>query len=195
MTNKAAQEFSSPLLYGAGLGLLAVIVSVGLKFASVDEPALDVEQTSIDRSYHALTKPGPQTFALTAEDINLWIHSSSLFKADRSIDSKKADSFSGGESFMVFHDMGRLQFFTGPSGRVWRIRQWNGKRSSCGSADAGLVAAVEMASRFALVDLSPEQISGIRQALSEDSFFDANLGIAKLSIAGSCVDGITLTAL
>lgn len=195
MSDKAAQEFSSPLLYGAGLGLLAVIVSVGLQFASVDEPALDVEPAPIDRSYHALTNTGPSTFALTAEDINLWIDSTSLFKADRSIDSRNADSFSGGESFMVFHDKGRLQFFTGPSGRVWRIRLWNGKRSACGSEDAGLAAAVEMASRFALVDLSPEQVNGIKQALDEDTFFDANLGIAKLGIAGSCVDGITLTAL
>lgn len=195
MSNKAESEFASPVLYGAGLGLLAVIVSVGLQFASVDEPAFDAEPAPIDRSYHALTNPGPQTFALTAEDIDLWIDSTSLFKADRSIDSRNADSFSGGESLMVFHDKGRLQFFTGPRGRVWRIRQWSGKRSSCGSKDAGLAAAVEMASRFALVDLSPEQVNGIKQALDEDTFFEANLGIATLGIAGSCVDGITLTAL
>lgn len=195
MSNKAASEFKSPLLYGAGLGLLAVIVSVGLNFAAVDKPALEVEPGSIDRSYHALTKQGPSTFALSTEDIDLWIQNTSLFRADRSIDNRNPDSFSGGESIMVFHDRGALQFFTGPNGRVWRIRQLSGKQHACGSDQEAVAAAVEMASRFALVDLSREQIKGIERAVADDTFFDANLGIAKLGISGSCVDGITLTAL
>jgi hypothetical protein len=46
MSDNAASEFASPLLYGAGLGLLAVIVSVGLTFAGGDqsEPTAQTEQ-------------------------------------------------------------------------------------------------------------------------------------------------------
>lgn len=50
MSDNASSEFASPLLYGAGFGLLAVIVSVGLHFASgvqsdaAEQPAEQADQ-------------------------------------------------------------------------------------------------------------------------------------------------------
>lgn len=38
MSDNAASEFKSPLLYGAGLGMLAVIVWAGLHFAAAPQP-------------------------------------------------------------------------------------------------------------------------------------------------------------
>lgn len=195
MSDKASSQFSAPILYGVGLVALAMIMLAGLRIAGGEDAPPLVAPASIDRSYHALSNQGPSTFALTSEDMNLWMQDTGLFDADRSLDNRNSDSFSGGESFMVFHDKGRLQFFTGPSGRVWRIRQWIGKAAACGSDDVGVAAAAEMASRFALVDLSDDQLKGIRSALANNTFYDANLGIAKLGISGACVDGITLTAL
>jgi hypothetical protein len=195
VSEKASSQISTPILYGTGLVALALIMLFGLRLADSEDAAPVDASASIDRSYHVLTKQGPNTFALTSEDMDLWMQSTTLFDADRALDNRDPDSFSGGEIFMVFHDQGALQFFTGPTGRVWRIRQRSGKQHACGSNDDGLAAAAEMASRFALVDLSDAQLKSIKRALSEDTFFDANLGIAKLGISGSCVDAITLTAL
>lgn len=59
MSNKAESEFASPLLYGAGLGLLAVIVSVGLTFAGGREndgpaEAAEVAQEDAERAQAAI---------------------------------------------------------------------------------------------------------------------------------------------
>lgn len=192
MSNKAASQFSAPVLYGIGLVALALVILTGLTMAGGQHADRQPELAQAEVAVAGDTRP---VFALTADDIDIWISRTQLFTADRRTDMRNGDSLTGGESVMIFHDLGALHYYTMPQGRVWRIRQLSGKVSACGSPDIGVRAATEMASIFALVDLTAEQKAAIRNALAGDKFYDANLGIAKLGIAGGCVDKITLTAL
>lgn len=193
MSDKASPWFSAPILYGAGLVALALIMLAGLRIAGQDDGQPVNAMTDI--ATPEAVPAGRPSFARTAEDMDIWLQRTALFRADRRTDMRNPDSFTGGESFMILHDVGALNFYTVPTGRVWRIRQLSGKSHACGTTQAGVNAAIEMAEQFALVELTSVQKAEVSRALSEDTFYDAHLGIAKLGISGACVDAITLTAL
>ncbi len=57
MSNKAASQFSTPMLYGAGLVALALVMLAGLRFAGGDEPAPIEEPATIAETQPELPRP------------------------------------------------------------------------------------------------------------------------------------------
>jgi hypothetical protein len=71
MSDKAASEFKSPLLYGAGLGLLAVIAWAGLHFAGGPQPEAPMQEDARAAAVAPIERPLPTPAAVEKAKVAL----------------------------------------------------------------------------------------------------------------------------
>lgn len=141
-----------------------------------------------------MTADGLPVLRGSADDIEVWLGTTALFVPKRRSDVFMHDPETDGTRLAIDLSTGAIDFFIRPNGHIWRIRYLNGQVDMCGRPSKTVDAASELVLTFAKVQLSLEERERVRKASQVEGFDELNLISARMTVTGSCMDIVTITA-